>query len=240
MIPRQRGVFSEVLVTEDKEELKKRSVVGPKKEAIMTANAVQKIPRATGIKRREKLLNTQAAIVDTKSKILGKSYFRNPEVNLGYYSKKREGVADVDPKVLEPYIPLKDHPPRKVIIDRQKKLFASINIEELLLELGVDYSIPPKVAEESWNTPFNVPDLSAQVACCKLPLEPFDDSEYDCRTPEEWINCGIQPDEKFEPIPGKSLWRDENGVGHWRKVLIYKYDEEREIYEGIWDGTTKK
>jgi len=30
---------------------------------------------------------------------LGKSYFRDPEVNEGFYSKKREGVADVDPKV---------------------------------------------------------------------------------------------------------------------------------------------
>lgn len=164
MLPKQRGVFSEILVTEDKEELKKRSTVGPSKESIIKANEIQKVPRAIGIKRREKLLNTQTAIVDTKSKILGKSYFRNPDVNIGYYSKKREGVSDVDPKVLEPYIPLKDHPPRKVIIDRQKKLFASINIEELLLELGVDYSIPPKLASESWNSPFNVPGLDSQVA----------------------------------------------------------------------------
>lgn len=164
MQPKQRGVFSEILVTEDNEDLKKKSTVGPNKSSVMKANSIQKVPRALGIKRREKLLNTQAAILDTKSKILGKSYFRNPDVNLGYYSKKREGVAEVDPKVLEPYIPLKDHPPRKVIIDRQKKLFASLNIEELLLELGVDYTIPPKQASEAWTTPFNVPDLSVQVA----------------------------------------------------------------------------
>ena len=31
--------------------------------------------------------------------IIGREYFRNPEVNLGFYSKKRDGVADVDPKV---------------------------------------------------------------------------------------------------------------------------------------------
>jgi len=240
MLPKQRGVYSEILVTEDNEELKKRSTTGPSKDNIIKANLVQKVPRATGIKRREKLINAQSAIVDTKTKILGKSYFRNPDVNTGYYSKKREGVADVDPKVLEPYIPLKDHPPRKVIIDRQKKLFASLNIEELLLELGVDYSIPPKQAAESWASPFNVPNLSAQVASCKLPLEPFDDSEYDCRTPEEWIECGNQMDEKFEPIPGQSLWRDENGVGHWRRVLIYKHDQERDMFEGTWDNTTKK
>lgn len=259
MLPKQRGVYSEILVTEDNEELKKKSTIGPDKDNVIKANQVQKIPRAHGIKRRDKLMNTQSSIVDTKSKILGKSYFRDPEVNAGYYSMKREGgsvkipfgVADVDPKVLEPYIPLKDHPPRKVIIDRQKKLFASLSIDDtnerrfnkvnqLLLELGIDYSIPPKQASENWHSPFNVPTLSAQVAGCKLPLEPFDDSEYDCRTPDEWISCGIQPDGKFEPIPGQSLWRDENGVGHWRRVLIYKYDAERDIYEGTWDNTTKK
>lgn len=224
MLPKQRGVYSEILVIEDNDELKKKSTVGPSKDSIIKANLVQKVPRASRI----------------KSKIVTKSYFKNPIVSTGYYSKKREGVSDVDPKVLEPYIPLKDHPPRKVIIDRQKKLFASLNIEEILQELGIDYSIPPKQANESWTSPFNVPSLSAQVNSCKLPLEPFDDSEYDCRTPEEWIECGTQPDGKFEPIPGQALWRDEHGVGHWRRVLIYKYDDERDIFEGTWDNTTKK
>ena len=37
--------------------------------------------------------------MDKTGKILGKTYFRDPEVNKGFYSKKREGVADVDPKV---------------------------------------------------------------------------------------------------------------------------------------------
>jgi hypothetical protein len=37
--------------------------------------------------------------MNDNGKILGKSYFRDPEVNLGFYSKKRDGVADVDPKV---------------------------------------------------------------------------------------------------------------------------------------------
>jgi len=38
-----------------------------------------------------------AATSDTV--LVGKDYFRNPDVNAGFYSKKREGVADVDPKV---------------------------------------------------------------------------------------------------------------------------------------------
>ena len=73
--------------------------MGPEKASIIKANEVQKVPRASGIKRREKLLNTHAALIDPSTKILGKSYFRDPDVNKGYYSKKREGVADVNPKV---------------------------------------------------------------------------------------------------------------------------------------------
>jgi len=45
---------------------------------------------------------------------------------------------------MEPYIPIPGKPPRKVVIDRQRKLFASLEIEELLLELGIDYKNPVK------------------------------------------------------------------------------------------------
>jgi len=36
---------------------------------------------------------------------------------------------------MEPYNPIPGKPPRKVVIDRQRKLFASLSIEELLIEL---------------------------------------------------------------------------------------------------------
>ena len=66
--------------------------------------------------------------------IVGKDFYRTDAVNEGHYSKKRADVADVDPKVMEPYQPIPGKPPRKVVIDRQRKLFASLDIEELLLE----------------------------------------------------------------------------------------------------------
>jgi hypothetical protein len=36
---------------------------------------------------------------------------------------------------MEPYLPIPGRPPRRVVIDRQRKLFASLSLEELLLEL---------------------------------------------------------------------------------------------------------
>jgi len=56
--------------------------------------------------------------IDEDSRIIGKNYFRNPDVNQGFYSRKREGVADPDPKVMEPFNPIPGKPPRKVVVDR--------------------------------------------------------------------------------------------------------------------------
>lgn len=58
-----------------------------------------------GLKKREHLLELEqkAASADQRTAndepLVGREFYRNPEVNLGFYSKKRTGVADVDPKV---------------------------------------------------------------------------------------------------------------------------------------------
>lgn len=122
---------------------------------------------------------------------------------------------------MEPFIPIPGKPPRKVVIDRQRKLFASLNIEDLLLELGIDYRNPTENASE-W-----------------LPLEPFDDLEYDCRLPHEWLELGLDADGAFAPIPAKGLFRYDDGSAEWRAVLIESWDDEREVYCGHWDGTSE-
>jgi dynein heavy chain len=42
---------------------------------------------------------------------------------------------------MEPFVPIPGKPPRKVVIDRQRKLFASLNIEDLLQDLVINSSI---------------------------------------------------------------------------------------------------
>lgn len=177
---------------------------------------------AVGIsKGREVQAKIDADLPTDGVKIIGKNYFRNPSVNQGFYSKKRDGVADPDPKVMEPYQAIPGKPPRKVVIDRQRKLFASLDIEELLLELGIDYRNPhPNPAD--W-----------------LPLEPFDDLEYDCRLPHEWIDMGYDENGKFAPIPAQGLCKYEDGSAEWKPVLIESWDEERSVYCGQWDMSSE-
>lgn len=39
---------------------------------------------------------------------------------------------------------------------------------------------------------------------CFLPLEIFDNTEYDCRTPSDWLKLGVEG-KKRKPVPGKAL-----------------------------------
>lgn len=179
-IPKQRGIYSEILTTDDTDNLKLVSTIGPRKANLLEANPKQKVPRArgkclsfkafqifkfgcfVGIAAKAPLAAALKEVELTvkqgnEVRVIGKNYFRNPAVNQGFYSKKREGVADPDPKVMEPFLPIPGKPPRKVVIDRQRKLFASLDIEQLLLELGIDYR-NPQPNPSDW-----------------LPLEPFDD-----------------------------------------------------------------
>lgn len=72
-------------------QIKNKNTPEPKVQDLITVLALKKI--------EEQSTQKSQALAEPSSKILGKSYFKNPEVNKGYYSKKREGVADVDPKV---------------------------------------------------------------------------------------------------------------------------------------------
>jgi dynein heavy chain len=115
---------------------------------------------------------------------------------------------------MEPFMPIPGKPPRKVVIDRQRKLFASLDIEELLMELGIDYR-NPQPNQADW-----------------LPLEPFDDQEYDCRLPSEWLELGLDDDGNFQPIPAQGLCRNEDGTAEWKAALIEQWDEDRKVYTG--------
>jgi hypothetical protein len=54
--------------------------------------------------------------------------------------------------------------------------------------------------------------------------------------PEEWISFGYDAEGNFAPVPGKGLFRNKDGSGEWKPVLIHSYDKEREVFTGYWDG----
>ena len=135
----------------------------------------------------------------------------------GLYSKQRPGIAYINPKVNEPHELLEGRPPRKVMNDRMKKVYFTLNIGSLLQNVNIDYSKENPLDE--W-----------------LPLEFFDDKELDIYSPDEWMNKAIDSETgKKLFIPGVGLKIDPNGTGTWNRVLINNYNHDSETFTGYWD-----
>lgn len=66
-----------------------------------------------------------------------------------------------------------------------------------------------------------------------LPLHTFDDTEYDCRNPKEWLELGFI-DGKQHPVPGKALLPKDNGRNGkeyaWTDVGTLEYDADKQLF----------
>ncbi|KAF0035263.1 hypothetical protein F2P81_013021 [Scophthalmus maximus] len=114
------------------------------------------------------------------------------------------------PKVQIAYQTIPGKIPRKLQIERRRREYLKLDFEKLLEEKGIDSNliIPrnPNSSDEHVITPCS--PLSPY-----LPLEIFDNEEYDCRTPDDWLALGNvegSPDQK--PLPAKALLPTDDAV----------------------------
>uniref|UniRef100_A0A8D2DP18 Dynein axonemal heavy chain 1 n=1 Tax=Sciurus vulgaris TaxID=55149 RepID=A0A8D2DP18_SCIVU len=146
-----------------------------------------------------------------------------------------------EPKVQVPFQVLPGQCPRKIEIERRKREYLSLDIEQLLANEGIDSNelmprhpdpLHPQTIEQGHDPLFPI----------YLPLKVFDNEEFDCRTPQEWINMGLEPGSKNrKPVPAKALLPIDDFLGHedpkspklvykWCEVGVLDYDEEKKLY----------
>ncbi len=82
--------------------------------------------------------------------------------------------------------------PRKLEIERRKRQYSGKNIDQLLRELKVETQDLMPVADHVSKalTSYSDDGQPLPVFPNFLPIEIFDDTEFDSRTPEEWVALG--------------------------------------------------
>ena len=134
---------------------------------------------------------------------------------------------------MAPFITRPGQVPRRIEIERKKRLFASQDLTSLLKGQGIDYSKPAQSTLHS---------ISKAVS--HIPLEVFDNEEYEERTPEEWMRLGGSMNDGSSSssaigVPAKALSMDNNGVGQWKDVIVKAWHVGQEKYEVVWtDGAS--
>ncbi|KAM7063036.1 dynein axonemal heavy chain 1 [Molossus nigricans] len=146
-----------------------------------------------------------------------------------------------DPKVQVPFLVLPGQCPRKTEIERRKRLYLSLDIEQLLAREGIDSNkLMPRHPDP--HNPQTIEQGNDPLFPVYLPLKVFDNEEFDCRTPSEWISMGLEPgSQDRKPVPGKALLPTNDLLGHadpksqelkyeWCNVGVLDYDEEKKLY----------
>lgn len=150
-------------------------------------------------------------------------------------------LQSYEPKVQVPFQVLPGHCPRKIEIERRKQQYLRLDIEQLLANEGIDSNkLMPR--HPDLQQPQTIEQGRDPLFPIYLPLKVFDNEEFDCRTPTEWLNMGLEPDAQYrKPVPGKALLPTDDALGHedpksqeldyrWCEVGVLDYDEEKKLY----------
>ncbi|XP_004631750.1 dynein heavy chain 1, axonemal [Octodon degus] len=150
-------------------------------------------------------------------------------------------LGSYEPKVQVPFQVLPGQRPRKVEIERRKRHYLGLDIEQLLASEGIDSNelMPRHPDPQNRQTIAQGHDPLFPIY---LPLKVFDNEEFDCRTPSEWLNMGLEPgSQNRKPVPGKALLPTDDFLGHedpkspklkykWCEVGVLDYDKEKKLY----------
>ncbi|KAF3689531.1 Dynein heavy chain 1 [Channa argus] len=112
------------------------------------------------------------------------------------------------PKVQMPYQTKPGQIPRKLEIERCRREYLQFDFEQLLAEKGIDSKIIMPRHPSSSVEHVNTSDVSPYLS-----LEIFDNEEYDCRTPEDWLALGnTEGLTERKPIPAKALLPTDDNI----------------------------
>ncbi|XP_041945152.1 dynein heavy chain 1, axonemal isoform X2 [Alosa sapidissima] len=143
-------------------------------------------------------------------------------------------------KVQLPYQCQRGQLPRKIEIERRRREYVNMDISELLAEKGINSNLLIPRHRSNVESPAK-PNSPALSVSNYLPLEIFDNEEFDCRTPQDWLALGTEPGStERKPVPAKALLPNYDKIPNdlrspsvtysWHSVGVLDYYMEKKLY----------
>ncbi|MCJ8744212.1 hypothetical protein PDJAM_G00116030 [Pangasius djambal] len=147
------------------------------------------------------------------------------------------------PKVQLPYSCSRGRWPRKIEIEKRRREYLKLDIAQLLTDLGIDSSqlVPRTMSSEDQPESSSTCKTPSPPVVNYLPLEIFDNEEFDSRTPEDWLALGCdQGSSDQKPVPAKAFLptNDTDSAEEkrsspeytWQSVGVLDYSPEKKQY----------
>ncbi|KAM8930485.1 dynein axonemal heavy chain 1 isoform 1-T1 [Pelodytes ibericus] len=146
-----------------------------------------------------------------------------------------------EPKVQLPFQVQPGHCPRKIELERRRRQYQKLNLTQLLTNDGIDSNMLMPRHTDANNLPC-IGQNNGELLPTYLPLEVFDDEEFDLRTWTDWLNLGYEEGaSERKPVPGQALLPSDDILGHedpknsqlkyeWCSVGVLEFDQEKKLY----------
>jgi hypothetical protein len=128
-----------------------------------------------------------------KPTVIKKPVEKKPYIRTSIQINYRKAL---EPKVLSPFEACEGKTPRLIEIERKKRMYLSRDISSLIFDSISD------IFKSSKHIPFHEDEIIAMLRTSKdhpfsmgLPLEIFDNSDYDPRTENDWLDVSTIPDD---------------------------------------------
>ncbi|TTB85611.1 Dynein heavy chain 1, axonemal [Bagarius yarrelli] len=112
------------------------------------------------------------------------------------------------PKVQLPFICPRGRWPRKIEIEKRRREYLKLDIAQLLTDLNIDSNqlIPRSSEDETESYSVSTSTSPSPPVGNYLPLEIFDNEEFDYRRPADWIALGRKQGSRDQkPVPAKAF-----------------------------------
>jgi dynein heavy chain len=132
--------------------------------------------------------------------------------------------GDIEPKVFVPYERMANLPPRKVEVERKKRLYESAIVGELLKQRMGSFQktlMYKKIRDDSSG--------AARMIIDSLSLHFFDDESYEIHSPQEWIRLGKRQDGSVL-IPVTALYTVRGLSSFWCDGHVVGYNAATQMY----------
>jgi len=159
-------------------------------------------------------------------------------------SKKKFDLS-IQPKVFVQFIPRKGEIPRKIIIERTKKKYANFDIENAFYKNNItpEYLYNLLLPNDTSIKTDKI-KRSKYADSLKIPLDYFDNTEFETRIIEEWLNIDKKvselPQQQEDTIPFASIPLPAVAFDYpeWRDCFVIGYNYETNMWNIKWKETT--
>lgn len=266
--PQKRGIFSEFLFDNTSKKIKRNFMSNPLPQ-IQKNSGLVPLPASRTYIRDDLNPKPVAAVKHQQDGPLNLAPEKSDEKLVINYRKALE------PKVARPFVNRSDQTPRKVEMERKKRLYSSLDIK-ILIDAELDkLKEQGLLPQDASHIKVKKADLSAEYkdypdelkkimlqntkkdVSQLLPLEAFDDTDFDTRTVDDWLDMTTIPNEfknskivklsherkskgyvrpgfpdvRFAviPLPAKAF----DGV-EWRDCIVIAYDDAQNLWKLKW------